>query len=77
MPGEQKRRKQKREMSKEKRAQCKKDKLKRDDNATRVANHQNNYNKLPAFKKCVASTLVVLVDLFFLLYNQVSFCLNV
>jgi len=44
MSGEQKKRKQKREMSEEERAQCKKDKLKKNDNATRVANRQNNYN---------------------------------
>jgi len=69
MSGEQKRRKQKREMSEEKRAQCKKDKSKKSDNAIRVANHQNNYNKLSASEKCVVSTLVVLIDLFFLLYN--------
>jgi len=77
MPGEQKRRKRKREMSEEERAQCKKGELKGDDDATRVANRQNNYNKLPASEKCVASTLVVSVDLFPLSYNQVSFCLNV
>jgi len=46
MPGEQKKRKQKREMSEEERAQCKKGELKEDDNATRVANCQNNYNRL-------------------------------
>jgi len=45
MPDEQKRRKQKREMSEEERAQCKKGELKKDDNAIRVANHQNNYNR--------------------------------
>ena len=62
MSGEQKKRKQKREMSEEeraqckkgelkkremseeKRAQCKKGELKKGDNATRVANRQNNYN---------------------------------
>jgi len=77
MSGEQKRRKQKREMSEEKRAQCKEGELKRDDNATRVTNCQNNYNKLSASEKCVVLMLVILVDLFFLLYNQVSFCLNV
>jgi len=69
MLSEQKKRKQKREMSEKERAQCKKDKLKKNDNAIRVANHQNNYNKLSAFEKCVASTLVVSVDLFSLLYN--------
>jgi len=69
MPDEQKKRKQKREMSEEERAQCKKDELKKNDDAIRVTNCQNNYNKLPASEKCVASTLVVLVNLFFLLYN--------
>jgi len=77
MSGEQKKRKQKKEMSEEERAQCKKGKSKKSNNAIRVANCQNNYNKLSAFKKCVVSTLVVLVDLFSLSYNQVSFCLNV
>jgi len=49
MPGEQKKRKQKREMSEEKRAQCKNSKLKKDDNAIRVANCQNNYDRYVLF----------------------------
>jgi len=74
---ESKREESKREMSEEKRAQCKKDKLKKGDDAIRVVNHQNNYNKLSVSEKCVVSMLVILIDLFSLSYNQVSFCLNI
>jgi hypothetical protein len=64
----------KREESKERNVRRKKStmqesKLKKEHNAKgelkRVANHQNNYNKLSVSEKCVVSTLVVLIDLFF------------
>jgi len=45
MSDEQKKRKQKREMSEEERAQCKKGESKKSDNAIRVTKCQNNYNK--------------------------------
>ena len=67
----------KRKESKREKCQKRKEHNARKVNWRGVANCQNNYNKLPAFKKCVASMLVISVDLFSLLYNQVSFCLNI
>jgi len=57
MSDEQKKRKQKKEMSEEERAQYKKDKLKESDNAIRVVNHQNNYNSL-TLKQLIAAMSV-------------------
>jgi len=67
----------KREESKREKCQKRKEHNARKTNWRGVANHQNNYNKLSASEKCVVSTLVFLIDLFLLLYNQVSFCLNI
>jgi len=51
MLNEQKKRKQKREMSEEKRAQCKKDKLKKSDKLSQVCNETDTQLIISKYKK--------------------------